>query len=75
MARNLQAKLPPSDTIRIFDLNKEAAKKLAQEMNTSQTDGATIEIARSVNEAAKDSVCSALPIFKSFRQMTTLSCI
>jgi 3-hydroxyisobutyrate/3-hydroxypropionate dehydrogenase len=58
MAKNLQAKLPPSDSIRIFDLNKNAAHQLAQEMKTSQAGGAVVEVAQSVNDVAKDSVCS-----------------
>ncbi|KAK9776853.1 hypothetical protein SCAR479_06591 [Seiridium cardinale] len=63
MAKNLQAKLPPSDSIRIFDLNKEAAQRLAQEMKGSQTGGASVEVAQSVNEAAKnsDTVITCLP--------------
>lgn len=57
MAKNLQAKLPPKDSVQIFDLNKEAAQRLAQEMKTSQAGGATVEVAESVNDAARDSVC------------------
>ncbi|KAH8681086.1 3-hydroxyisobutyrate dehydrogenase [Xylariales sp. PMI_506] len=63
MAKNLQAKLAPSDSVRIFDLNKDAVRRLAEEMNTSQAGGAAVEVAQSVNEAAKDSdvVITCLP--------------
>jgi 3-hydroxyisobutyrate/3-hydroxypropionate dehydrogenase len=58
MAKNLQAKLPPTDSIRLFDLNKDAVQRLAEEMRASQAGGATVEVAGTVNEAAKDSVCA-----------------
>ncbi|KAI0177589.1 putative 3-hydroxyisobutyrate dehydrogenase G6G8.5 [Pestalotiopsis sp. NC0098] len=63
MAKNLQAKLPPGDTIRLFDLNKDAVHQLTQEMKSAQAGGATVEIAQSVNEAAKDSdtIITCLP--------------
>lgn len=57
MARNLQAKLPPSDTIRVFDINKPAADKLVQEMVTQQAGGAAPQVAQSAADAAKDAVC------------------
>jgi len=56
MARNLQAKLPPSDTISVFDINKAAAEKLVQEMKTQQAGGASAQVAGSVGDAAKDAV-------------------
>jgi len=56
MARNLQAKLAPSDTVRLFDINRDAAEKLVEEMN-AQTGGAVAEIASSAAEASKDAVC------------------
>ena len=58
MAKNLQAKLPPSDTIRLFDLNKPAMDKLADEMERSQAGGSTIVKSESVADAAKDAVGS-----------------
>ncbi|KAI1874916.1 uncharacterized protein JN550_002345 [Neoarthrinium moseri] len=63
MAKNLQAKLPPSDSIRIFDLNADAVQRLAEEMKASTAGGAVVEIAKSVNEAASDSdtVITCLP--------------
>ncbi|KAI0844194.1 putative 3-hydroxyisobutyrate dehydrogenase G6G8.5 [Daldinia vernicosa] len=63
MAKNLQAKLPPSDSVRLFDINGDAVKRLAEEMRTSQTGGATVELAHDVNDAAKESdiVITVLP--------------
>lgn len=57
MAKNLQAKLPPSDSVKLFDINSDAVKRLAEEMRTSQTGGAAVELAHDVNDAAKESVC------------------
>ncbi|KAK4237362.1 NAD binding domain of 6-phosphogluconate dehydrogenase-domain-containing protein [Achaetomium macrosporum] len=63
MARNLQAKLPPSDTIRVFDINKAASEKLVQHMKTQQAGGAAPEVAVSAGDAAKDAdtVITCLP--------------
>ncbi|KAK4126425.1 hypothetical protein N657DRAFT_567530 [Parathielavia appendiculata] len=63
MARNLQAKLPPSDTIRVFDINKAAAEKLAQEMKAQQAGGAAAQVATSAGDAARDAdaVITCLP--------------
>jgi malate/lactate dehydrogenase len=63
MARNLQAKLGPGDTIRIFDINKSAMKKLADEMCTHQTGGAAVSMANNVAEVAKDAVRCPSAIF------------
>ena len=57
MARNLQAKLSPKDTVRLFDVNKGAMEKLAAEMNAQQTGGAVVELAESAADASKDAVC------------------
>ncbi|KAG0652445.1 3-hydroxyisobutyrate [Hyphodiscus hymeniophilus] len=54
MARNLQAKLPSSDTIRIYDINSESTKRFADETKALSS-GAAVEIASSVREAAEDS--------------------
>ncbi|KAK4248310.1 NAD binding domain of 6-phosphogluconate dehydrogenase-domain-containing protein [Corynascus novoguineensis] len=54
MARNLQAKLPPSDIIRVFDINKAAADKLVQEMASQQAGGASAQVAQSAADAARD---------------------
>jgi 3-hydroxyisobutyrate/3-hydroxypropionate dehydrogenase len=56
MARNLQAKLPPTDTIRLFDINTAAAECLSHEMKTQQTGGATASVANSAADAANDAV-------------------
>ncbi|KAH7035754.1 putative 3-hydroxyisobutyrate dehydrogenase G6G8.5 [Microdochium trichocladiopsis] len=63
MAKNLQAKLPPTDSIRIYDINKAAAEKLAGEMRASAAGGAAVEIAESVHQAAReaDTVITVLP--------------
>ena len=58
MARNLQAKLPPSDTLRLFDVNRSAPEKLAQEIQTAQAGGAAVELAESASEASRNAVCS-----------------
>lgn len=63
MAKNLQAKLAPSDSIRIFDLNKDAAQRLAEEMKASQVGGAAVEVASNVHAAVKDSVSLHLKYF------------
>ena len=56
MARNLQAKLPPSDSLRIFDINREAMQRLAGEMAASQAGGASVELADSVADASREAV-------------------
>lgn len=56
MAWNLQAKLPPNDTIRLFDINKAAAAKLAQEIKSQQAGGATTELADNAADASKEAV-------------------
>ncbi|EGS21819.1 3-hydroxyisobutyrate dehydrogenase-like protein [Thermochaetoides thermophila DSM 1495] len=62
MARNLQAKLAPSDTVRLFDINRDAAEKLVEEMK-AQAGGAVAEISSSAAEASKDAdtVITCLP--------------
>ncbi|KAH9883607.1 NAD binding domain of 6-phosphogluconate dehydrogenase-domain-containing protein [Xylariomycetidae sp. FL2044] len=63
MAKNLQSKLSPSDSVRLFDINKNAMHRLADEMRTSQAGGAVVEIASDVHEAAReaDTVITVLP--------------
>ncbi|KAI2619049.1 putative 3-hydroxyisobutyrate dehydrogenase G6G8.5 [Hypomontagnella submonticulosa] len=63
MAKNLQTKLPPNDSVRLFDINKDAVKRLADEMRASQAGGASVEVASTVNDAAKDAdiVITVLP--------------
>ncbi|KAK2614187.1 hypothetical protein N8I77_001036 [Diaporthe amygdali] len=63
MAQNLQAKLSPSDNLRIFDINREAVQKLAGEMAASQAGGASVELAESAADASMeaDVTITALP--------------
>lgn len=56
MAKNLQAKLAPDDTLNLFDINKEAVQKLAAEIKASQTGGASVALAPNVADACKDAV-------------------
>lgn len=57
MARNLQSKLPPSDTVRLFDINKDAMEKLAQEVRASKAGGAAVHLAETAADAAQHAVC------------------
>ncbi|KAI1348150.1 NAD binding domain of 6-phosphogluconate dehydrogenase-domain-containing protein [Xylaria sp. FL0043] len=63
MAKNLQSKLSPSDSVRLFDINKDAMHRLAEDMRTSQAGGAVVELADNVADAAKDAdtVITVLP--------------
>ncbi|KAI0017617.1 putative 3-hydroxyisobutyrate dehydrogenase G6G8.5 [Xylariomycetidae sp. FL0641] len=63
MAKNLQMKLTPSDSIRLFDINKEAIHRLVEEMRIPQASGAVVEVAESTFEAAKDAdtIITVLP--------------
>ena len=56
MARNLQSKLAPTDTLRLFDINTSAAERLAQEMKSQQAGGAIAEVSASVEDAAREAV-------------------
>ncbi|KAK0636646.1 3-hydroxyisobutyrate dehydrogenase-like protein [Bombardia bombarda] len=62
MARNLQAKLAPSDNVRLFDINKGATEKLAAEMKSQQVGGAAFQVSESAADASKDdTVITCLP--------------
>ncbi|KAI1809805.1 NAD binding domain of 6-phosphogluconate dehydrogenase-domain-containing protein [Poronia punctata] len=63
MAKNLQSKLSPSDSVHLFDINKDAMHRLAEDMQTSQTGGAAVSLADTVADAAKqaDMVITVLP--------------
>ncbi|OTB13925.1 hypothetical protein K445DRAFT_142318 [Daldinia sp. EC12] len=63
MAKNLQAKLSPNDSIKLFDLNDAVSQRLAEEMRTSQASGAAVETVVGLHDAAKDSdvVITVLP--------------
>lgn len=56
MAKNLQAKLSPKDSLSLFDINREAVQKLAGEMETAQAGGASVGLAPSAADASKDAV-------------------
>ena len=59
MARNLQAKLPATDTLRVYDINTEMAQKFAHETK-GVGNGAAVTIAKDVRDAAEDSVCASV---------------
>ncbi|KAI1176715.1 NAD binding domain of 6-phosphogluconate dehydrogenase-domain-containing protein [Nemania sp. FL0916] len=63
MAKNLQSKLSPSDSVRLFDINKDAMHRLAEDIQTSQVGGAAVELAENVSKVAKDAdtVITVLP--------------
>ncbi|KAI0013015.1 putative 3-hydroxyisobutyrate dehydrogenase G6G8.5 [Xylariaceae sp. FL0662B] len=64
MAKNLQSKLSPSDSIRLFDVNHDAMRRLAEEMRIfSAGGGAVAELARDAQDAAQDAdtVITVLP--------------
>ncbi|KAL2267290.1 hypothetical protein VTJ83DRAFT_4567 [Remersonia thermophila] len=63
MARNLQSKLAPSDTISVFDVNASVAEKWVQEAKTQQPGGAAPKVARNAGDAARDAdaVITCLP--------------
>ncbi|KAF7559629.1 hypothetical protein G7046_g4518 [Stylonectria norvegica] len=62
MAKNLQSKLNPSDTVSIFDINPESMKGLETEMKANSS-GAAVELAASAFDASKDAdtVITVLP--------------
>ncbi|KAK5661164.1 hypothetical protein OQA88_11055 [Cercophora sp. LCS_1] len=62
MARNLQAKLSPSDSVRLFDINTASAERLAKEMH-AQTGGAVASVSPSLQEATQDAdtIITCLP--------------
>lgn len=57
MAKNLQAKLLPTDSLSLFDINREAMQQLAGEMETTSTEGASVALAPSAADASQDAVC------------------
>ena len=67
MAKNLRAKLPPNDTLYIYDKNKEATSKFLQEVGIAAGSagagerGMNIEIAACVRDVAEKSVRAAAP--------------
>lgn len=67
MAKNLQSKLSTSDTVRLYDINRDVMQRLAGEMKTSSkadtTGGAAVELAESgeAASAGADTVITVLP--------------
>lgn len=64
MAKNLQAKLPHGDTIRLFDINTAAMEKLAQEMKARQPGGAAVELAQDAAQASREAVRTQIPLVR-----------
>ncbi|TVY23662.1 putative 3-hydroxyisobutyrate dehydrogenase, mitochondrial [Lachnellula hyalina] len=62
MARNLQAKLPSTDTLRIFDVNAESLERFATETKALSA-GAAVEIGTSPRDTAHNSetIITVLP--------------
>ncbi|TVY78326.1 putative 3-hydroxyisobutyrate dehydrogenase [Lachnellula suecica] len=54
MARNLQAKLPSSDTLRVYDINAESLERFANETKALSS-GAAVEVATNSRDAAENS--------------------
>jgi 3-hydroxyisobutyrate dehydrogenase-like beta-hydroxyacid dehydrogenase len=65
MARNLQHKLSPSDTVRLYDINKDAMEKLAQEMRAQKAGGAAVQLAETAADAIKEAVCTTILLASS----------
>lgn len=61
MARNLQAKLPTSDTMKVYDINPEMVERFANDTK-ALTSGASVEAVSSVKDAAEHSVSCYSPI-------------
>lgn len=57
MAQNLQAKLPSTDTIRVYDINEESVKRFTNETKALSS-GAQVEVAAGVRDASENSVSS-----------------
>jgi hypothetical protein len=55
MARNLQAKLPSTDTLRIYDINAESVQRFAKETK-GLGNGAAVTVASNARDVAEDSV-------------------
>jgi hypothetical protein len=55
MARNLQAKLPSSDTLRVYDINRQTVDRFVNDTK-ALSNGAVVQVAETVREAAEDSV-------------------
>jgi hypothetical protein len=60
MARNLQAKLPASDSLRVYDINSDSTTKFTKEMK-GLGNRAVVTIASTARDAAEDSVSTLHP--------------
>lgn len=58
MAKNLQKKLPSTDTIRVYDINATAVQKFVEESKATGS-GAAVDVAGSVREASENAVSKA----------------
>lgn len=56
MAKNLRQKLPASDTLRVFDINRAAVDTLVKDARDAPAGGAVVEVSECALDAAKDSV-------------------
>ncbi|KAG5994032.1 hypothetical protein E4U54_003200 [Claviceps lovelessii] len=63
MARNLQSKLPPTDSLALFDINTQAMERLESDMASSARGAAKVELAASAWAASQDAdvVITVLP--------------
>ncbi len=58
MARNLQSKLPPSDTLNVYDVNKRATENFVKEVHSQGGSGAAVKVAETAREATENAVSS-----------------
>jgi 3-hydroxyisobutyrate dehydrogenase len=63
MARNLREKLPSTDTVRIFDINKASLNRFVEETKNMPPGGAVVEISETSAEASADSVRRSTVLF------------
>lgn len=66
MAKNLRKKLPPSETLRVFDINQASVDALVKEAHEAPPGGAKVEVSGSALEASKDSVRETSCASRSF---------
>lgn len=61
MAKNLRKKLPPSDTVRVFDVNPASMEAFAKDAKDGISGGAAVEMSGSALEAVRDAVSALDP--------------
>ncbi|KAF3907567.1 hypothetical protein AA313_de0203339 [Arthrobotrys entomopaga] len=63
MAKNLRSKIPATDSLIVFDINKSATSKFAEESSSSTAPGASVTVAKSLEDVARvsDTVLTMLP--------------